>query len=59
MGYTLYSFKHYSNIQRLGNGWNIAEIMKANRHGSVSMTDNYLKEITRDTEISKKAVPAI
>jgi len=58
-GYTLYSFKHYSNLQRLNAGWSIAEIMKANRHSSVSMTDKYLKQINRDTDISKKVVPAI
>jgi len=58
-GYTLYSFKHYSNIQRLNSGWTVSEIMKANRHSSVSMTDKYLKQITRHTDISKKEVPAI
>ena len=58
-GYTLYSFKHYSNIQRFHNGWNLAEIMKANRHSSVSMTEKYLKHINRDTDISKKEVPSI
>lgn len=58
-GYTLYSFKHYTNIQRLNAGWSISEIMKANRHSSVSMTDKYLRQINRDTDISKKAVPAI
>ncbi len=58
-GYTLYSFKHYSNIQRFHSGWNLAEIMMANRHSSVSMTEIYLKHINRDTDISKKEVPAI
>jgi hypothetical protein len=58
-GYTLYSFKHYTNIQRLNSGWSISEIMKANRHSSVSMTDKYLRQINRDTDISKKEVPAI
>ncbi len=58
-GYTLYSFKHYSNIQRLNNGWKIPQIMKANRHSSASMTDKYLRDITRETDIKQKAVPMI
>ena len=58
-GYTLYSFKHYSNIQRFRNGWNLAEIMMANRHSSISMTEKFLKHINRDTDISKKEVPVI
>lgn len=58
-GYTLYSFKHFSNIQRFHNGWSLAEIMKANRHSSIAMTENYLKHINRDTDISDKEVPSI
>jgi integrase len=58
-GYTLYSFKHYSNIQRLNSGWGIAEIVTANRHSDVSMTDKYLKHINRITDISQKTVPSI
>ena len=58
-GYTLYSFKHYSNIQRLLNGWNLAEIMVVNRHSSIAMTEKYLKNITRDIDISQKEFPAI
>lgn len=58
-GYTLYGFKHFSNIQRFNNGWTVAEIMKANRHSSISTTEKYLKNITRDTDISKKLVPVI
>jgi len=58
-GYTLYSFKHFSNLQRFHNGWTLAEIMTANRHSSISMTEKYLKHINRDTDISKKAVPSI
>jgi integrase len=58
-GYTLYSFKHYSNIQRFHSGWNVAEIMKANRHSSISMTERYLKYINNETDISKKEVPSI
>jgi integrase len=58
-GYTLYSFKHYSNIQRILNNWTINEVMVANRHSSLAMTDKYLKKINRLTDISKKAIPAI
>lgn len=58
-GYTLYSFKHTSNIMRLNNGWTLAEIMKANRHSSIAMTEKYLKKINRITDISKKAIPKI
>lgn len=58
-GYNLYSFKHYSNIQRFKGGWNLAEIMVANRHSSIAMTEKYLKNINRETDISKKEVPSI
>ena len=58
-GYNLYSFKHYSNIQRLNGGWTLAEIMKANRHSSIAMTDKYLKNISRQTDLSNKEVPKI
>lgn len=53
-GYTLYSFKHFSNLQRFNDGWTLAEIMKANRHSSISMTETYLKKINKITDISKK-----
>ena len=58
-GYTLYSFKHFSNLQRFHAGWTIAEIMKANRHSSITMTETYLKNINKVTDISKKDVPKI
>lgn len=58
-GYTLYSFKHFSNLQRFHAGWTLAEIMKANRHSSISMTETYLKNINKVTDISKKEVPKI
>ena len=58
-GYTLYSFKHFSNIQRFKNGWTLPEIMKINRHSSIAMTERYLKHLNRDTDISKKEVPSI
>lgn len=58
-GYTLYSFKHYSNLQRLNLSWSVAEIMKANRHSSITMTETYLKDINKVTDISQKVVPKI
>jgi integrase len=58
-GYTLYSFKHFSNLQRFNNGWTLAEIMKANRHSSISITEIYLKDLNKVTDISKKEVPKI
>ena len=58
-GYTLYSFKHYSNLQRLNLSWSVAEIMKANRHSSITMTETYLKDINKVTDISNKSVPKI
>ncbi len=44
-GYDLYSFKHTSNIRKYKSGWSLAEIMKANRHTSVTTTDIYLKKL--------------
>jgi integrase len=58
-GYNLYSFKHFSNIQRYNSGWKILEIMKANRHSSITMTEKYMKDINRDTDISDRSVPKI
>jgi integrase len=58
-GYTLYSFKHTSNINRKIAGWDNVQIMKANRHSSIAMSERYMKNITRTTDISKLTVPAI
>jgi hypothetical protein len=58
-GYTLYSFKHFSNLQRFQAGWTVAEIMKANRHSSITMTEVYLRNLNKITDISKKEVPKI
>lgn len=58
-GYNLYSFKHFSNIQRYNSGWKLTEIMKANRHSSIAMTEEYLKHISLHTDLSEKSVPKI
>jgi len=57
--YTLYSFKHYSNVKRVENGWSLADIMKVNRHSSIGMTEIYLKDLTKTTNIQDKELPAI
>ncbi len=56
--YTLYSFKHLSNVRKFRAGWTLAEICSANRHGSLSETETYLKELLKFVR-SDKAIPAI
>jgi integrase len=58
-GYNLYSFKHFSNIMRYNSGWKLTEIMKVNRHSSITMTEKYLRNINRDIDLSDKPVPKI
>lgn len=58
-GYTLYSIKHKSNINKYLAHWSVAEIMKANRHGSISQTETYLRELTKFINIEQKEIPAI
>lgn len=58
-GYTLYSFKHYSNVKKYLSGWSLAEIMKANRHSSLEQTEKYLKDLTDFVDISDKTVPKL
>lgn len=58
-GYTLYSFKHFSNVKKFLAGWSLAEIMKANRHASIEETENYLKDLLDFVDISEKEVPSI
>src|SRR5690606_35824073 len=57
--YTLYSFKHTSNVKKFLGGWKLAEIMVANRHSSLEQTENYLKDLTKFVDISQKEVPEI
>ncbi|MFC4209683.1 tyrosine-type recombinase/integrase [Pedobacter lithocola] len=56
--YTLYSFKHLSNVRKFRAGWTLAEICSANRHGSLSETETYLKELLKFVK-SDKTIPAI
>lgn len=58
-GYTMYSTKHYSNIQRFLGGWKIAEIMKANRHASIQQTENYLRHLVDYVDVTKKEIPTL
>ena len=58
-GYTLYSFKHFSNVKKFLSGWTVAEIMKANRHASIEETENYLKDLLEFVDITKKPIPTI
>ncbi len=56
-GYTLYGFKHTSNILRFRNGWTLDELMKANRHTNIQSTLEYLNKITKQVDISNKPIP--
>lgn len=58
-GYTLYSVKHYSNIQKYLAGFSVAEIMVCNRHASLSETENYLRDLVQFVDVSKKLIPTI
>lgn len=56
--YTLYSFKHLSNVRKYLAGWTIAEICAANRHSSLVETETYLKDLIKFIPVTK-AVPEI
>jgi hypothetical protein len=56
--YTLYSFKHLSNVKKYIAGWTPAQISKANRHATVTETDTYLKNLLKFVEYDK-AIPPI
>lgn len=58
-GYDLYSFKHTSNIKKYRNGWTLAEIMKANRHTSITTTEIYLRKLGEFVNTSVKEIPDI
>jgi len=57
--YDLYSFKHTSNIKKYLSGWNLSEIMKANRHTSITTTEIYLKDLGQFVDIKTKVIPVI
>ncbi|HMI01256.1 MAG TPA: site-specific integrase [Pedobacter sp.] len=56
--YTLYSFKHFSNVKKFKAGWTLAEICSANRHGSLVETETYLKDLLKFVK-NDKAIPKI
>jgi integrase len=56
--YTLYSFKHLSNVRKYLAGWTIAEICSANRHSSLVETETYLKDLIKFIPVTKP-VPII
>jgi integrase len=56
--YTLYSFKHLSNVRKYLAGWTIAEICAANRHSSLVETETYLKDLIKFIPVTKP-VPII
>ncbi len=56
--YTLYSFKHKSNVSKYKAGWTIAEICAANRHSSLVETETYLKDLLKFVQ-TDKAIPPI
>ena len=58
-GYDLYSFKHTSNIRKYKSGWTLAEIMKANRHTSITTTEIYLKKLGQFVDVQTKPIPLI
>jgi integrase len=58
-GYVLYSFKHFSNVCRMGNKWPLAKIMIGNRHSSIAMTEKYLQDLKNDSSLSDLTLPMI
>ena len=56
--YTLYSFKHFSNVKKFKAGWTLAEICSANRHSSLVETEIYLKELLKFVQ-TKRVIPKI
>ena len=58
-GYTLYSVKHYSNVQKYLCGFTVEEIMLCNRHHSLSETENYLRDLVEFVDVRKKLIPSI
>jgi integrase len=58
-GYDLYSWKHFSNINRFKNGWTPEQIMVLNRHSNIAQTLKYMRNLKNETDISSLKVPSI
>lgn len=50
-GYSIYCFKHTSNIHKVDANWKTSELQKLNRHSSIDQTLTYLAKIKKVTEI--------
>ncbi len=56
--YTLYGFKHTSNVQLFKKaGWSLSMIMQRNRHASLVEVETYLRSIMKNIEIDDIAKP--
>ena len=49
--YTLYGFKHTSNVQLFNDGWTLSQIMQRNRHASLVEVETYLRSIMKNDKI--------
>jgi len=48
--YSLYSFKHFTNVYKYDNNFSIQDLQKLNNHSSIKMTEIYLRDLQqRDT----------
>lgn len=50
-GYSIYCFKHTSNIHKVDAGWKTSQLQKLNRHSTIDQTLQYLSKIRKITEI--------
>lgn len=50
-GYSIYCFKHTSNIHKVDAGWKTSQLQKLNRHSTIDQTLTYLSKIRKITEI--------
>jgi integrase len=56
--YTMYSWKHTSNVKKYHAGWTIAEICAGNRHKSLVQTETYLKALLKFAPVAK-SMPSV
>jgi len=56
--YTMYSWKHTSNVKKYHAGWTIAEICAGNRHKSLVQTETYLKALLKFAPVLK-SMPSV